>query len=287
MSDSSDTHGTLGSASRRVPSPGGPAPAGSMIDRILAHPQGLAMLVVHAHPDDDTLSTGPLLAWLARHGADVELLTCCRGECGEIVPGVLPEGAGPQELVRAREGELEAACRALGVERHWFLGQSPWRVPGGADRHYEDSGMRWVTPTVAGPASDAGDLSLSLSSLDEEPADVLAGLSQVTPDVVLSYDDGGGYGHPDHVRVHQFVQRATASRGLPFVQIVSNDDVPGTDATGARWFDSDDPAVADAVLAALRCYRTQLTVVGEGTDPHIRHVGGQRQEIPRRVGLRG
>ncbi|MFZ2623948.1 MAG: PIG-L family deacetylase [Propionibacterium sp.] len=266
---------------------GGTAAADALVERVLASPRGLSVLVVHAHPDDDTLSTGPLLAWLARHGADVGLVTCCRGERGEIVPGALPEGAGDHELVEAREGELDAACRALGVRRHWFLGKSPWRVPGRAERHYEDSGMRWVTPTVAGPAEDAGELSLSRSPIEEELADLLAGLDRTTPDVVLSYDDGGGYGHPDHVRVHQVVQRAAAARDLPFVQVVSNDDVPGAVTSGARWFGTDEPAVADAVLTALHCYRTQLTVVGGDADPHIRHVGGQRQEIPRRVGLVG
>lgn len=261
--------------------------SGATAARLLARPQGRAVLFVHAHPDDDTLSTGPLIAWLARHGAEVDLLTCCRGERGEIVPGVLPPGVGGDELVAARERELDGACTELGVRRHWFLGDPPWRAPGRAVRRYEDSGMRWVTPTVAGPADDAGDLSLTRSLVGEELADVRAGLEQVAPDVVLSYDDGGGYGHPDHVRVHLLVAKATAALGLPFVQIVSNDDVPGTDSSAAQWFEPDDPVVTQAVVAALRHYRTQLTVIDEDGDARIRHVGGQRQEIPRRVGLIG
>ncbi|SER73572.1 N-acetyl-1-D-myo-inositol-2-amino-2-deoxy-alpha-D-glucopyranoside deacetylase [Propionibacterium cyclohexanicum] len=252
---------------------------------LLTHARGLRVLFVHAHPDDDTLSTGPLIAWLARQGADVSLLTCCRGERGEVVPGVLPDGASPVDLVEARERELDAACTALGVRQHWFLGAAPWRARGRAERHYEDSGMRWVTPTVAGPARDASELSLTRASLDEEVADVLAGLRQLAPEIVLSYDEGGGYGHPDHLRVHQVVEQAARHQAVGFVAVLSNDDVPGTDTARARWFESDDPAVAQAVLAALRCYRSQLTVVGEGADSHIRHVGGQRQEIPRRVGL--
>ncbi|MFT8395108.1 PIG-L family deacetylase [Propionibacterium sp.] len=257
----------------------------SMIHRILESPEGLRVLVMHAHPDDDTLSTGPLIAWLSRRGAQVDLLTFCRGERGEIVPGVLPAGVGPEELVTAREAERAAACDCLGVRNRWFMGMTPWRAAGLAERRYKDSGMRWVTPTVAGPAGDAGPESVTGAPVEEQVDDVLAGLSVARPDVLISYDNGGSYGHPDHIRVHEVAGLAARRAGLALVQFASHDDVPGASTDEALWLEPDDPAITEAVLAALRCYRTQLTVVGEGEDTHIQHVGGQRQEIPRRVGL--
>ena len=134
--------------------------------------------------------------------------------------------------------------------------------------------MRWVTPTVAGPAEDAGELSLSRSPIEEELADLLAGLDRTTPDVVLSYDDGGGYGHPDHVLAHQLSRAVATALGLPFWEIVSapkdaeaqsEDEVETHDIT--PWL--------DRKRASLRAYATQLTVDGD----EIVHVGGQRQAI--------
>ena len=257
-----------------------------MIERIINAPAGLRVLLVHAHPDDDTLSTGPLAAWLAASGARVDLVTCTRGERGEVVPGVLPEAVTPAELTAVRERELDAACAELGVQNRWFLGAAPWREAGLRDCRYEDSGMRWVTPTLAGPAADVGEHALTVAPLAQEVTDLCAGLAGRRYDAVVSYDDGGGYGHPDHVRCHQIVALACGRAGVPFVQVLSQEDNPDAgDAAAASWLDGTDPVLQARVVAALRCFRTQLTVAGSGADQHIRHVGGQRQEIPRRIGL--
>ncbi|WP_316670287.1 PIG-L family deacetylase [uncultured Propionibacterium sp.] len=253
------------------------------IERLIHDPTGMRVLLVHAHPDDDTLSTGPLAAWVASSGGSVELVTCTRGERGEVVAGVLPEGVTPAELTAVREAELTAACAELGITDRWFLGSAPWREAGLDDCRYEDSGMRWVTPTLAGPAHDAGGGSLTMAPLAQEIADLRAGMAGRGYDVLVSYDDDGGYGHPDHVRCHQIAALACEQTGTPFVQVLSQGDDPG--AVAAGWLDVVDPALESRVVAALRRFRTQLTVVGSGAERRIRHVGGQRQEIPRRIGL--
>jgi N-acetyl-1-D-myo-inositol-2-amino-2-deoxy-alpha-D-glucopyranoside deacetylase len=278
--------------------------ASQIIEKIMKDPAGLSLLVVHAHPDDETLATGPLIAGLADSGAHIDVLMCTRGERGEVVPGVLPAGLTPAQLIVQRERELETACDLLGVRKQYFLGASPFRAPAHQGRHYEDSGMEWVTPTLAGPAADASENSLTSSSKNEEIHDLLNGLHQGTGfgganhnwSAVISYDDGGGYGHPDHVRAHLIAAAAAKKAGLPFVQIVSNDDaITTTDSSTASWYSRDDVRTRDVVIEALRAYRTQLSVLGtasDGTesaeatdDLHIRHVGGQRQEIPQRIGL--
>lgn len=269
-----------------------PTDTSEAIRRLTDKPAGLRVLLVHAHPDDDTLSTGPLAVWVTGHGGAVDLVTCTRGERGEVVAGVLPDGTGPDELTAVREAELAAACAELGVGERWFLGDPPWRAAGLAGRRYEDSGMRWVTPTLAGPSGDAGEESLTGAPLAQEVADLSAGLAGRSYDLLVSYDDGGGYGHPDHVRCHEIVALACARAGLPFVQVLSQgedrggDPVPGADpAAVTAWLDVAGTALEGRVVAALRRFRTQLTVVGSGDGLHIRHVGGQRQEIPRRIGL--
>ena len=258
----------------------------AVIERLIDDPAGLRVLLVHAHPDDDTLSTGPLAAWATSRGGRVDLVTCTRGERGEVVDGVLPAGTSPDGLVAVREGELDAACAELGIAERWFLGSAPWRAAGLPECRYEDSGMRWVTPTLAGPAAGAGARALTRAPLEQEAADLLAGLEGRGYDALVSYDDGGGYGHPDHVRCHEIVALTCERAGLPFVQVLSQEDNPAAgDAAAAAWLDVDDPALEARVVAALRRFRTQLTVIGSGAERCIRHVGGQRQAIPRRTGL--
>ncbi|SBN59049.1 1D-myo-inositol 2-acetamido-2-deoxy-alpha-D-glucopyranoside deacetylase (Precursor) [Propionibacterium freudenreichii] len=266
--------------------------AAEIIDQIMNKPAGLSLLVVHAHPDDETLETGPLIAGLTDSGARVDLLTCTRGERGEVVPGVLPAGITQDQLVAQRERELEAACDLLGVRKQYFLGEAPFRAPAQQGRHYLDSGMVWVTPTQARPAPDASPISLTKSPKKEEIEDLITGLRQREWSAVVSYDDAGSYGHPDHLRTHQVVSAAAKNVGIPCIQIVSD---PTAEVPGAAWFAPDDVRSRDVVVEALRAYRTQLQVLGttadgtesadEKNDLHIRHVGGQRQEIPTRVGL--
>lgn len=126
------------------------------------------VLVVHAHPDDESLATGGLIAELTRRGVTVSVLTATRGEQGEIVTGSLPSGA---DLTAHREGEVARACAALGVTRHTFLGAGDAREAGRAPRRYTDSGMRWLDEgqTRAGPGPEAGPDALTLASPRRSP----------------------------------------------------------------------------------------------------------------------
>ena len=128
------------------------------------------VLAVHAHPDDESLSTGALLAALAADGTRVVLVTATRGEEGEIVPGAVADGD-ERPLEEIREQEIDAATAALGIaERHW-LGTAPALAAGAAPRRYRDSGMAWMREGLAGPSPDAGPDSFSLV-----PLAVLAGI---------------------------------------------------------------------------------------------------------------
>ena len=245
------------------------------------------VLAVHAHPDDESLSTGPLLASLSAAGTRVVLVTATRGEEGEIVPGSL-DPAESRPLEEVREAEITAATSALGIaERHW-LGTAPALAPGAASRRYRDSGMRWVREGLAGPSDSAGPDSFSLRPLAAAVDDLVALLETVRPEVVIGYDDEGTYGHPDHVRAHHVAVGACARAGVPLVEIASvlPDETGSGSASEARIIARDHPGTGEAVLRAVDSYRTQLTVLGE--EPGgiaIRHVGGQDDVVPLRTGL--
>ncbi len=233
---------------------------------------------LHAHPDDETLATGALIAELAARGIDVALVTATRGERGEVVPGPLAALAGTPELIARREHELAGACAALGVGEHVFLGQAPARDGDRPPRVYRDSGMRWVTPTLAGAAEPIEPESLVAAGVDGPAADLAAYLWQLHADVVLSYDQDGGYGHPDHVACHHIAARAAALVEIPFVRVVSPARFDPADATQRPWAL---PQHLPAVRRALACHATQLTVVGD----EIVHSGGQHQTIETTVVL--
>lgn len=241
------------------------------------------VLVAHAHPDDESLATGALLATLARAGTRVVLVTATRGEEGEVVPGSIPEGEDrPLDEIRAHE--IDAACAHLGITERHMLGEPPALAPGAEPRRYRDSGMRWVREGLAGPAETARPESFTRRPLQEATDDLVALVEQVRPDVLLGYDDAGSYGHPDHVQAHHVTVAAAERSGVPMVQFASE-----PDDTAFVWRDL--PGVADQVESALRCYRTQLTVLGRdgagtGEAVLIRHVGGQDDRIAMRSGLR-
>lgn len=270
------------------------------------------ILFVHAHPDDETLASGGLIADLAGRGVAVGVLTCTRGEQGEIVPGALTVEQA-SDLTAHRIGELEAACRVLGVAWGGFLGEPPARAAGLTPRLYTDSGMRWLdeTETVAGPGEDAGADALSLADPAEVAADIAAAAADFGADLIVSYDDHGGYGHPDHVALARPSRDAAASLGIASLELIStlpgsapaSDSVPdapdpgGLDSwssesdAGARESKDHDsrPAVIvtvpehlDTVRRALQHFASQLTVDGD----EVVHVGGQRQPIQLTFGLR-
>src|ERR1700722_10444857 len=155
---------------------------------------GGGLLLVHAHPDDESIETGATMARYAAAGVPVTLVTCTLGELGEIIPPDLAYlGAGRGELLgKYRIGELDAACAALGVRDHRFLG-GPGR--------WRDSGM------IGLPSNDDPG-SFWQADLDEAALDLVAIIREVRPRVMVSYDDRGFYGHPDHIQAHRVAWRA-------------------------------------------------------------------------------
>lgn len=236
---------------------------------------GNRVLFVHAHPDDETLQTGALIAACANHGIDTTVVTCTRGELGEIVQGVIPSDSTVDELAAHREGELERAVAVLGLSRHHWLGQAPARQEGLPDRRYSDSGMVWLSDGVAGPAEHIGEQSFVAAPEQEVVADLARLIRSLQPDTVLSYDRRGSYSHPDHVKAHEVTKAAAALTGVPFVEFAS--DLDDTDFVRYELGE-----YLDVVVDALREYRSQLTVYPD----HIEHVGGQREEFYTAVGLR-
>lgn len=227
------------------------------------------ILFVHAHPDDETLATGALITRLTRDGRACFVLTATRGEAGEVVPGPLTALAGTPALAAHREQELRRACDALGVDHRAFLGEA-------TGRRYADSGMVWVDEAahVAGPAPDAPADALTSADPAAVTADIAAFARAVEADALVSYDARGGYFHPDHVFLHAPTRDAAATLGVPFWEVVSDPAGPG------EWFDLAEEL--PTVTEALKNYASQLTV--EGAD--VVHVGGQRQPIQTRIGVR-
>lgn len=165
------------------------------------------LLFVHAHPDDETLATGVAILHHVERGDDVHVLTCTLGEEGEVIPTELAhlEGAEGDPLADHRRGELAGAVTTLGVTHH-LLGVNavaeggPHALRGPA---YRDSGMVGSEAFVH-PRSFAG------AELSEVAARMATAIHEIAPDVVVTYDAHGGYGHPDHIRVHDAVRVALA-----------------------------------------------------------------------------
>ncbi|KAB1662439.1 glycosyltransferase [Pseudoclavibacter chungangensis] len=242
------------------------------------------VLLVHAHPDDETLTTGPLAAWLASRGIEVDLLTATRGERGEVRDAHDPELAaldGPERIERIgleRERERDAACDALGITGRAWLGEGTARAAGLDERRYADSGMSWVTERIAGPIDDVDTTTLARASITELSGDLEAHVRATAPDVVVVYDRDGGYGHPDHVRLHAATRVAADRTRTPVVEIVTTGpaatptppDLPSPAPFGAhRWLHL--PEFEAQVREALDAYGTQLEIAG----PDVVHVGGQ------------
>lgn len=197
-----------------------PSPEASAV-----RPRG-GLLAVHAHPDDETLATGALLATWAGAGLPVTVVTCTRGERGEVIdtaahPTGLAalEGDGPA-LAAHREREVAAAVAALGVADHVFLDTVG---PAGAGDRYEDSGMAWVAPGIASTAADGvPEHAFVAVPLHDAAARLAAVVRDRRPRVVVTYEPGGGYGHPDHVRAHE-----VAVRGVGLAAEPAADGTPG------------------------------------------------------------
>jgi N-acetyl-1-D-myo-inositol-2-amino-2-deoxy-alpha-D-glucopyranoside deacetylase len=157
------------------------------------------LLLVHAHPDDESIGSGSTMARYATDGAQVTLLTCTLGEEGEVLaPELIQlEAAQADQLGGYRIGELAEAMRALGVTDHRFLG--------GAGR-FRDSGMMG-TPANEHPRAfwrAAAEPEVFRAAV----AAAVAVIREVRPQVMVTYDENGEYGHPDHIMAHRVAMAA-------------------------------------------------------------------------------
>ncbi|GAA5019220.1 N-acetyl-1-D-myo-inositol-2-amino-2-deoxy-alpha-D-glucopyranoside deacetylase [Streptomyces siamensis] len=244
------------------------------------------LLLVHAHPDDESINNGATMAKYAAEGAQVTLVTCTLGEEGEVIPPGLAHLAPDREggLGPYRAGELAAAMKELGVTDHRFLG--------GQGRH-RDSGMMGVEQNRRAGAFWSADL-------DDAACDLVAVIREVRPQVLVTYDPDGGYGHPDHIKAHRVAVRAAelaadsafrrdlgdpwgitkvywnrvprsvgeqafarlreALPELPFTRSADLADVPGVVDDTAVTTEIDGTAYAAAKAAAMRAHATQIEV---------------------------
>jgi N-acetyl-1-D-myo-inositol-2-amino-2-deoxy-alpha-D-glucopyranoside deacetylase len=196
------------------------------------------LLFVHAHPDDETLTCGIAMAHHVARGDEVHVLTATLGEEGEVIPPGLAELEGDPDdrLGPYRHGELTRALGRIGAVLH-VLG-----ADGASGRlsRYRDSGMVGSAAAARPEAFAAADLDVAGGLV----ADLLRGLR---PDVVVTYDEHGGYGHPDHVQTHRVTRRA--------LELLDDADRPGrvheilTPVGWARedraWLAAADPALLD------------------------------------------
>lgn len=169
--------------------------------------QSARVLAVFAHPDDETLSAGGLLAHLAGT-AQVHLVTSNRGERGEVIPTDIAHLEGrPEQLAELRVAELTTALAALGVTRHDFLDQLAGHT---GPARYTDSGMRWdgSSRVRALPDPDADRTAFSKADPEQVARVLAAHIRRLRPALVVTDEPDGGYGHPDHVHAARVTARA-------------------------------------------------------------------------------
>ena len=171
--------------------------------------KGYRMLLVHAHPDDETINNGSTMAMYAALGAQVTLVTCTRGEEGEVlVPDLAHLAAhATDSLGDHRVEELAVAMKALGISDHRFLGEG--RIK------YRDSGMMGTEPNNRPDVFWQADLEVAAD-------DLVAIIEEVKPHVLITYDEIGGYGHPDHIQAHRVAMRAAEKASWDIQKIYWN-----------------------------------------------------------------
>lgn len=237
------------------------------------------LLLVHAHPDDETINNGVTMAKYAVEGVHVTLVTCTRGEEGEVLVESLKNLASDKDdkLGDHREIELKDAMIELGISDFRFLG-SP-------NKKWRDSGM------IGAPQNERTDVFWQ-SDLDEAANELVKVILEIKPQVMITYDEFGGYGHPDHIKAHQVAMRAaeiSANQGWQITKIYWNT-MPksvlqtsmdkmkemGSEFFGAESVDELPFAKADELvtsvvkaqeyvpqkLAAMKAHATQISVDG-------------------------
>ena len=237
---------------------------------------GYRILLVHAHPDDETINNGATMALYAALGAQVTLITCTRGEEGEVLTPELTHLASSEtdSLGEHREIELANAMKALGVTDFRFLAEGEGK--------YRDSGMMGTEPNNRPDVFWQADL--------EAASDYLVKvIEEVKPHILITYDEIGGYGHPDHIQAHRVAMRASEKSTWQIQKIYWNT-MPksvlaesmakmkelGSDFFGADNVDDlpfakedsfvtsliDGNSYVDAKMAAMKAHHTQISLDG-------------------------
>lgn len=237
------------------------------------------MLLVHAHPDDETINNGVTMAKYAATGVAVTLVICTRGEEGEVLVTELANLASNKDdkLGEYREIELKNAMNEFGIKDFRFLG-----FP---DKKWRDSGMMGM------PQNERDDVFWQ-ADLDEAANDLVKVILEIKPQVLITYDDFGGYGHPDHIKAHRVAMRAAeiaSNQGWQIEKIYHNT-MPksviqmgiekmrevGSDFFGAESVDDlpfakpdelvttviNAPEYVPQKLAAMKAHATQISIDG-------------------------
>ena len=232
-------------------------------------------LFVHAHPDDETINNGVTMAQLVDDGVAVTLVTCTRGEEGEVlIPDLAYLASNAEDGLGAhREIELAQAMKELGVQDHRFLGQAG---------EFRDSGM-------IGSVQNDNANCFWRTDVEKAAMKLAAIIDEIKPQVMVTYDEFGGYGHPDHIQTHRVAMRAADLAGWNIQKIYWNimpksvvaqgmaamkeqgSDFFGTDNIDELPFVKDDsfvttvihaPNQVDKKMAAMKAHATQISLDG-------------------------
>jgi N-acetyl-1-D-myo-inositol-2-amino-2-deoxy-alpha-D-glucopyranoside deacetylase len=166
------------------------------------------LLLVHAHPDDESIGQGATMAKYVAEGIGVTLVTCTAGEMGEILVPELEHMAADKDdtLADQRRIELDNAMKELGDTDHRYLG---------GFQTYRDSGMQWHEDGHAVPADTIHENAFWHADLTEAADHLVAVIREVRPQVMVTYDQFGMYGHPDHIQAHRVAMYAAMLAAVP------------------------------------------------------------------------
>jgi N-acetyl-1-D-myo-inositol-2-amino-2-deoxy-alpha-D-glucopyranoside deacetylase len=238
--------------------------------------KGYRALLVHAHPDDETINNGATMAMYAALGADLTLVTCTRGEEGEVLVEEHSHKAASHDdlLGDHRVLELAEAMKELGIKDFRFLGDP--------QNKYRDSGMMGTEPNERGDCFWQADF-------DKATDQLVKVIDEVKPHILITYDEFGGYGHPDHIQAHRVAMAASEKSEWQISKIYWNvmprsviqegidkmkelgSDFFGAESADDLPFAKDDSFVTtlidgnsyvDQKMAAMRAHATQIAVDG-------------------------
>ena len=233
---------------------------------------GARILLVHAHPDDETINNGATMAMYAAGGAQVTLVTCTRGEEGEVLVPELSHLAAAQTdgLGAHREIELANAMKALGINDFRFLGAP--------EKKFRDSGM------IGTPPNERPD-NFWNADFKEASNYLMAVIDEVKPHVLITYDEIGGYGHPDHIQAHRIAMEAAkrASWNIPKIywntmpKSVIADGIEKMKALGSDFFGAE--SADDLPFAKADEFVTTLIDANEYVDAKMKAMAAHSTQI--------